>query len=136
MTARLASLVVIAYAAMLCAVGALGIAAARWELAHVFHFPVDVWPHDVRATFLNQYRFMKAIELGAGVACLVSRRAILAGGHAGWLFLLLVAGGAIARGVAWIADGTPALAFQIFLALEVLVFAATLAHLRARPEHA
>ncbi len=135
MMARISAVLVLAYAAMLCVVGAAGIVSAHWELTQLFHLPLDQQMPEVRATFLNQYRFLKAIELAAGIACLASRQAILEGGLAGTLFLILVASGVVARSIAWIVDGTPAPVFLVFLALELLVFVVTLLHLRTRPAH-
>ena len=88
------------------------------------------WPADVRATMLNQYRFLKAVELGAGLFCLAFRRDILAGGRPAGVFLAIVALGVAARTTAWIADGRPATLFVIFLVLEIVVLVVVLLHLR------
>jgi hypothetical protein len=132
MIARGACLLITAYSAMLVAVGLAGILTARWELTRVFHFDPGQWPDDVRATFLNQYRFLKAIEFASGLACLTWCRAILSGGRAGRVFLVLVGGGIAARSIAWIGDGRPAPLFLGFLAAEVLVFAVTMLHFATR----
>lgn len=118
------------YSAMLLVVGAAGIATARWELATVFEIDPGSWSHDVQATMLNQYRFLKSVELGAGVFCLAYRADIMAGGRSSRIFLAIVALGVLARVFAWLVDGRPSVLFLIFLALEVLTLVAVALHLR------
>jgi hypothetical protein len=127
--ARFASLLQFLYGWMLIVVGVAGILAPRWELRSVFGLDSAVWPVRVQSTFLNQYRFLKSMELGAGLFCIAFRPAILTGGMPGRVFLAIVAAGVVARTTAWAADGTPDLAFLIFLALELLVFVVVALHL-------
>lgn len=122
-----------AYGVMLCVVGAAGILSARWELGVVFGLDPGSWPRDVAATFLNQYRFLKAVELGSGVFCLAFLDHIIRGGVAALAFLVLVGLGVGARSIAWIADGRPAMAFIVFLALEAVVFVIVALHLKRAP---
>ena len=122
-------LLILGYGAMLCVVGLAGIVAAPWELRTIFGLDPAALPDEVRATLLNQYRFLKAVEFGAGVFCLGLRRRILAGGPETRMFVALVAAGVIARSYAWIADGRPATAFIVFLLLEAVVLLAVLAML-------
>jgi hypothetical protein len=82
---------------MLVAVGAAGILTARWELATVFGIDPSAWSADIQATMLNQYRFLKSLELGAGIFCFVYRPAIMAGGRASAVFLAIVGLGVCAR---------------------------------------
>jgi hypothetical protein len=128
--AKLASVLQFGYSAMLVAVGAAGILTARWELATVFGIDPSAWPADIQATMLNQYRFLKSLELGAGIFCFVYRPAILAGGRASAVFLAIVGLGVCARTIAWIVDGRPAPLFVVFLLLEACVFIAITLHLR------
>ncbi len=79
---------------------------------------------------LNQYRFLKSVELGAGIFCLAYRADITAGGRASRVFFAIVALGVTARSVAWFLDGHPAVPFVIFLVLEALTFVAVSLHLR------
>jgi hypothetical protein len=78
---------------------------------------------------LNQYRFLKSVELGAGLFCLAYRSKILAGTRASAVFLAIVGLGVAARGWSWIVDGRPAPLFIAFLVLEACVFAAVALHL-------
>ena len=92
------------YAAMLVGVGATGVFTAEWELRAVFLIPIDTYEPMTRATVLNQYRFLKAVELSCGV----------------WLFLLIVFGGVAARGLSFAVDGRPAWPFFAFTGAELL----------------
>lgn len=118
---------VVAYCLMLVVVGVAGIVSARRELAHLYGLRFSAIAGLDEVTFLNQYRFLKAVELGAGCVCLLQLGAIMSGGKAGFGFLVLVAGGAGARLLAWLADGRPAPLFITFLVLEAIVLAAYLA---------
>ncbi len=129
---RAATLLVVAYGVMLCGIGVVGIFTAGWELTRVFGLDIAALDLHVRATFLNQYRFLKAVELGGGLFCLFSRGSILAGGPIGKVFLALVGGGVVARSLAWVIDGRPSWPFLAFLALEALVFVVTVLYLWSR----
>lgn len=120
------------YAAMLVVVGAVGIVSARWEFGAVYGIDSSAWSPDTQATMLNQYRFLKSVELGAGVFCLAYRKSIMNGGLAATVFLTIVALGVCARSFAWIVDGRPATAFIVFLLLEALVFVAVVLQLRMK----
>jgi hypothetical protein len=125
--ARSASILHFAYSAMLVGVGAAGIVLARWELATVFAFDVATLGAGA-ATMLNQYRFLKSVELGAGLYSFLLRRRILAGEREAIAFLALVALGCIARIVAWSADGQPSALFIGFLSAEMLTFVVVALH--------
>ncbi|HVQ09057.1 MAG TPA: DUF4345 family protein [Allosphingosinicella sp.] len=128
----MAFLAVVAYGLVLFCVGLIGIVTARWELLTVFGVDTGGIVPD-EATFLNQYRFLKAVELGAGVFCLMQRHAILDGEKvAAWPFLVIVAGGVAARSIAWVADGRPSWLFIAHLVLESIVLVIYLLHLRRR----
>jgi len=129
---RLTTVLVIAYALMLCGVGIVGIFTAPWELTRVFGLDLSPLTPQARATFLNQYGFLKALELGGGLFCLFLHNAILNGGLIGRLFLALVGSGVVARSFAWIVHGQPTWPFIAFLLLEALVFLSTLLYLRSR----
>jgi hypothetical protein len=118
------------YSAMLVVVGAVGVVSARWEFAAIYGIDPSAWSSDTRATMLNQYGFLKSVELGAGVFCLAYRKAIMEGGLAAKVFLAIVGLGVSARSFAWIVHGRPATAFIAFLLLEALVFVAVVLHLR------
>jgi hypothetical protein len=128
--AKSASLLHFGYSGMLVVIGAAGILTARWELETVFRTGLSEWPLDTQATMLNQYRFLKSVELGAGLFCFLYRPAILTGGKASALFLAIVGLGVLARTLSWIVDGRPATLFVVFLILEACVFIVVAMHLR------
>ena len=117
-TARWAQLL---YALMLLFVGFVGVWTARTEIQLIFRLQVESWPPDVAATFLNQYRFLKGLECGAGIFCVVFHSQIMEGGSHALTFVAIVLLGILGRTVAWIADGRPSALFLIFLALEIFV---------------
>lgn len=108
------------YAAMLVGVGATGIFTAEWELRTIFQIPVDTYDAMTRATFLNQYRFLKAVELSCGVYLFLFRRAIFRERTHHTLFLLIVFGGVAARMLSMALDGRPAWPFFAFTGAELL----------------
>jgi hypothetical protein len=71
--AKLASVLQFGESAMLAVIGAAGILTARWELATAFGIDPSAWSPDIQATMLNQYRFLKSLELGAGIFCFAYR---------------------------------------------------------------
>jgi hypothetical protein len=111
------------YSLMLLVVGFVGIWTARTELERLFHLQPSSWTPDVAATVLNQYRFLKAVECGSGIFCILFRADIMAGGRHAAVFTAIVSLGIFARSVAWIADGRPHPLFIGFLVLEILVLA-------------
>jgi Domain of unknown function (DUF4345) len=127
-----AYLAVVAYGLVLVGVGLVGIVTARWELLTVFGVDTGAIVPD-EANFLNQYRFLKAVELGAGIFCLMQRAPILDAEKAAvWPFLVIVGGGVAARSIAWAADGRPSWLFIGHLLLESVVLVIVLLHLRRR----
>lgn len=108
------------YAAMLVSVGATGIFTAGWELRTVFQIPIDTYDAMTRATFLNQYRFLKAIELSCGLYLFLFRRAIFRQPTHHGLFLLIVFGGVVARVLSMAIDDQPAWPFFAFTAAELV----------------
>lgn len=122
MIGALASILQLVYAAFLIAVGAFGMFFLHWELAMFYGLGPESFQGTDGATLLNQFRFLKAIELTFGVFCLIYRRDILAGGLACTIFLTGLALGAFARGSSWVFDGTPHTAFIWFLIAEIVIF--------------
>lgn len=119
----LALICIYGYGATLFLVGLVGCVAGPWELSLLFDIRGD-------ATFFNQYRFLKAVEMVAGWVCLAYAREVLYPGKVANMFMLLVAAGVFARLLAWIIDGTPRWPFLLFLLLEALVLAVVLVKLR------
>ena len=125
-----ASLLQFGYSAMLVVIGAVGIFTAPWELATVFGIDPSAWPLGTQSTMFDQYRFLKSVELGAGLFCFAYRSSIMSGGRAAAVFLAIVGLGVGARTWSWIIDGRPANLFVIFLLLEACVFVVVAMHLR------
>ena len=120
-----------AYVGMLLAVGTSGIFIARWELARVFHVPLATYPAGVRATLLNQYRFLKAMELGYGAWSAALHREIFADARFHLLFLFVLFAAVAARLLSMAIDGRPHGAFIAFTVLELVTGALVL---RAAPD--
>ena len=108
------------YVLMLIGVGASGTLIARWELRTVFDVPLDGFTELVQATLLNQYRFLKAIELAFGIFCLVYRREIFDRTTMHRVFLAGLFAGVAARLGSWLIDGTPKPVFLMFAVLELV----------------
>lgn len=107
------------YATMLVGVGATGIVTAEWELRTVFRLPVDTYDAMTQATLLNQYRFLKAVELSCGAYLFLFRRSIFREPTHHGLFLLIVFGGVAARVLSMVVDGRPAWPFYAFTGAEL-----------------
>lgn len=107
------------YTLMLIGVGGSGILIARWELPQIFSVDLPAMGQAPAATLLNQYRFLKSIELASGLFCWLYRDRIWAGGEARALFLAGVLAGCTARALSIAMDGVPHWAFLVFLALEL-----------------
>jgi hypothetical protein len=110
------------YALSLVCIGAFGMLTLEWELARFYGIDVLSLSGQEGATLLNQFRFLKAIELSFGLYSLAFRRDIMAGGLACTLFLCGLGLGAFARGMSMVLDGWPDAAFVAFFAAEVIIF--------------
>jgi hypothetical protein len=108
------------YVAMLLGVGTSGIFIARWELTRVFHVPLATYPDGVRATLLNQYRFLKALELGFGAYAALFHREIFAVPSFHSLFLFVLFAAVAARALSMLVDGRPSAVFVAFTVLELI----------------
>ena len=111
------------YALFLVAVGAYGVFWLQWELATFYGIDAATLAGRDGATLLNQFRFLKAIELTFGLFCLLYRRDIMAGGLACTLFLAGVGFGFCGRGLSMVLDGRPHGAFVFFMLVEGVIFA-------------
>jgi hypothetical protein len=118
--ARLARLCFWGYALMLVGIGLTGMLAAQWELPAVFAVNLDTMDTLQRATLLNQYRFLKGIELAFGMFCIAYRREIFSQRRDLQVFLAGLSAGVAGRLGSWIVDGTPKTIFLVFMALELL----------------
>jgi len=106
------------YTFMLLGVGASGIFVAAWELTRVFGIPLAGLDPRVRATMLNQYRFLKSAELSFGLFSLFFRERIFDEAAVRTLFVTMVFLGVGARVFSVVVDGAPHWAFLAFAALE------------------
>jgi hypothetical protein len=118
----LSSVLQFIYAAFLVGVGAFGMFYLHWELSTFYGIGPDDLQGQDGATLLNQFRFLKSIELAFGIFSLVYRRDILSGGLNCTIFLACLALGAFARASSWIFDGTPHTSFLLYLLAEVTIF--------------
>ncbi|WP_174874903.1 DUF4345 domain-containing protein [Vogesella oryzae] len=107
------------YALMLVGIGASGMLVAGWELPTVFAVDLPAMGEPQRATLLNQYRFLKALELAFGLFCLAYRRDIFGQPRALCVFLAGLSAGVAARAGSWLADGMPRPIYLVFMALEL-----------------
>jgi len=108
------------YVAMLFLAGGAGVLLTRLELTRVFHLDLGTLSSLAESTLLNQYRFLKSMEIGFGLYCVVFREEIFTLRRFNRLFLgilFLAAGARIASGVA---DGWPHWAFIAFAFLELV----------------
>lgn len=120
-------LLVLGYAATCVCAGLFGIFLPHLEMARLYHLSPAQVPGLDAADLLSQFRFLKAMELGAGLFMFARLGAIMEGGPERRLFAFIVAAGILARLLAWAIDGPPSLLFAGFLAAEFLVLAAVLA---------
>lgn len=119
-------LLVLGYAITCIGAGLLGILVPHHEMSLLYNLHPTEVPDLNGATLLNQWRFLKAMELGAGLFMMARLGDIMAGGSDRRLFTCIVATGIAARLLAWVMDGRPSLFLIIFLALEILLLAALL----------
>ncbi len=99
------------YVAMLIGVGGSGIFIAEWELHHIFHIDLQALAEEPRASILNQYRFLKGIELGFGLFCVTFRKEIFEAVRFHRLFLIMLFIGVAARTLSIVIDSVPHWAF-------------------------
>jgi hypothetical protein len=104
--------------------GLWGVVGARLDFPLLLHQEVGDLSSDGAADVLSQYRFLRGIEAGFGVLCIVMRRDIFTPGTQ-WnrLFLLAMGLGIAGRGVGWLLDGTPSWPMLAFMGTEAIGFA-------------
>jgi hypothetical protein len=108
------------YVLMLVGVGASGMVIAPWELSKLFEIPLGTLSETAQATLLNQYRFLKALELAFGLYCVGFRHEIFKPGLAHRVFLAGLFSGVAARLGSWLVDGQPRTVFLAFALLELI----------------
>ena len=102
--------------------GGLGIFTGKWELGTIFQIDLGRMSHEAQDSLLNQYRFLKAVEFGFGIFCVLFRREIYQDLRCNRLFLSVVFLGAAARVLSIAVDGWPHWAFTGVTVLEILTF--------------
>lgn len=109
------------YVLLLIAAGAWG-AFFGAKLDHQLLFGLDVETLDPKtaASLVSQYRFLRAIELGFGMASLLFRKEIFSDIRFNRIFLAIMLSGVIARIVSLILEGYPNSIFYFFLVSEIL----------------
>jgi len=117
--AKLARTLFWVYTAALIGVGAAGVFSAEWELTRLYDLKLTGLEDMLRATVLNQYRFLKGVEFAFGMYCLVCRDDIFRVLRFNRVFLIGVFGGAGARVFSIFVDGVPHWAFLVFIAIEL-----------------
>lgn len=108
------------YVAALLLVGASGMLIAPWELTHVFHVPLAAMPERAMATIVNQYRFLKGMELACGCFGWWWRLEIFSDRRYLRLFLVIVWAGVAGRLLAVALEGVPTALFVAFLLIEAI----------------
>jgi hypothetical protein len=118
------------YTGMLLAVGGSGIFIAGWELKRIFRVGLDAMASVDRSTLLNQYRFLKSLELTFGIWSITFRDEILRPSPQNGVFVTGVFLGVLARTLSIVIDGRCRWVFVVFLVLELVTGIAVLYHAR------
>ena len=127
---RAASILLVIWAGSALVFGAIGAVAAPWELQVAFATP------SAETALLNQYRFLRGVEMGAGLLFLVLRKEVLTTARLGGLFVGVAGLGATGRALSWAADGTPPLWVAGLLTIEASAAVAVALHPRGSAVHA
>ena len=110
------------YVAVFLLSGAGSIFTAHWELEWLFGLDASGWPAEARASLLNQYRFLRAVELGFGLFCVRFRREIFADPRFRQVFLASLLIIPLARLVSLGLDGWPRWPFVALMSVEFALF--------------
>lgn len=102
----------------LVVLGGAGIFTGGWELERVYGVDLDALGPEAPG-LLNQYRYLKAIELGFGAFCVVFRKQILQSTPFNRLFVWVVFAGVAARVFSMVVDGPPRWGFVGIAAFEL-----------------
>lgn len=117
---RLARLVFTVYIWVFIASGALSILLAGWEMHWLFGLPEGSFSSLEGRTLLNQYRFLRAIELGFGMFCWALRQEIFTQARWNRLFLWTLLCIPAARSVSLALDGMAQMGFVSLMVVEYL----------------
>ena len=118
------------YVGLLIVAGAWGVFFAAVDQRFLLDLDLDLINDDTaRANVLTQYRFLRAIEFGFGLASFRYRREIFEARGFYGLFLSVMVFGVLARLISLVLDGRPGWIFFVFMGLElagaIAVYAAT-----------
>lgn len=106
------------YAVMFVGSGLISMAGAHMEFAPFFGLDPSTWPDTERASMLNQYRFLRAIEVGFGLFCFRFREEIFSHSAFHQIFVGTLWLIPIARTLSVLIDGTPRPVFLGLMATE------------------
>ena len=118
MIRSLAQLVIWTGIVVFIAVGLTGVLFGPWEFELVVPVALDSVGGD-RVTFMNQMRFLKALELAVGVMLFALRRDILERAHINRAVTALLWLTPMARVFSLLADGVPDPSFVLLMAVEI-----------------
>lgn len=108
------------YAGLLVLAGLWGlIGSPRIDFRWLFHWDPRQLNAFPRVNLLSQYRFLRGLELGYGLAAFAYGRAILEDPRFTRVFLLLMALGAAGRMISCITDGRPSNLMLFFMLYEL-----------------
>ena len=107
------------YAGLLVVAGAWGVLFAHVDQWWLLGLDLNlVGDETVQSNVLTQYRFLRAVELGFGLAAFRYRHEIFRAEGFYGLFLSVMVLGVVARAISLVLDGTPDARFLVFMALE------------------
>jgi hypothetical protein len=119
------------YAGLLALAGGWGAVGARVDMPLLLDVDLDDLSASGEANLLAQYRFLRVVELGFGLAALVYWRRIFARGAFNAWFLAIMGAGVAARLLSLVVDGVPSAAMLAFLAWELVGVVVIFAYTRA-----
>ncbi len=114
--------------------GLLGLLVPRWAPLQFEVFANEIFPaplgHQVIASTLNQYRYMKSMEFGFGVFAVLFRTQIYHSRRMNLYFLGIMLLGALERTLSIVVDGWPNPAYVGFTIIEFAITAVIFAYSR------
>lgn len=120
---KLAQLVFAFYIWVFIVSGALSLLLAGWEMQWLFGLPESSFSSLEGRTLLNQYRFLRAIELGFGLFCWALRQEIFSQARWNKMFLLVLLCIPGARSVSLLLDGMAHWGFVALMCAEYCALA-------------
>ena len=90
------------------------------DFSYLFNLDTNDLSTYTQINLLSQYRFLRALELGFGIFCILFQKEIFSMIKFNLLFLAIMGFGVLARVMSWIMDGTPSGLFIFFLVYEAV----------------